>query len=88
MGSLSTQSSAAKIAAQEALLFGAHATYAAACASIICDSGIPTRSTAWNAAVATRRAWGSALPTSSDEQMTILRAMNLGSSPARSILAR
>ena len=73
---------ASYIAFTTELLFGAQATYIAACASIICDSGIPTRSTAWAHAVATTIACGSALPTSSHAQIIILLAINVTLSPA------
>ena len=55
---------------------------------IICASGIPIRSIACAAAVATTSACGSAIPTSSAAQIMILREINLISSPAYSIFAR
>ena len=70
------------------LLLGAVARYVAAWARLSPASGSPIRSTASAAAVATRSAWGSALPTSSEARITIRRAMKRGSSPAASILAR
>jgi hypothetical protein len=51
-------------------------------------SGNPTNSTARAQATATCSAWGSALPTSSDANTIIRRAMNLGSSPPAIITAR
>ena len=54
---------------------------------MIWDSGIPMRSTAWAADTATVSAMGSALPTSSEAQIMMRRAMNLGSSPASSMRA-
>src|SRR3972149_1165029 len=48
-------------------------------------SGRPTNSTAWAAAVATTRAMGSAIPTSSAACTTSRRAMKRGSSPAASM---
>ena len=67
--------------------FGAVAMYVTAWASVSWHSGRPTNSTACSAAAATTSACGSALPTSSDAQMTIRRAMKRGSSPASSIRA-
>ena len=55
---------------------------------MICASGIPIRSTAWEADTATVSAIGSAFPTSSDAQIMIRLAMNLISSPAYNIFAR
>ena len=52
------------------------------------DGGIPIRSTACAAAVATTSACGSAIPTSSAAQIMILLAINLISSPAYNIFAR
>ena len=60
----------------------------AACANMICASGIPTRSTACAHAVATCIACGSALPTSSLAQIIILLAINVTLSPAYNIFAR
>ena len=51
-------------------------------------SGIPTDATACIAAFATTNALGLASPTSSAAQITTLRAMNIGSSPASNILAK
>lgn len=82
VGSVLTDSDAANTALQAALLLGAQAMYVTAWDSMIWASGIPTLSTAWAAAAATTRAWGSALPTSSEAHMRILRAMNPTSSPA------
>gem|GEM_PF-6597576 len=67
---------------------GAHATYAAACARIMRDSGMPIRSTDSAAAFATTKAIGSAFDTSSAAQMVIRLAMNFMSSPAASIRAK
>ena len=50
-------------------------------------SGRPIISTALAAATATTSAMGSALPMSSDAEMTSLLAIKRGSSPASSILA-
>ena len=67
--------------------FGADARYVVACASAIRASGMPTNSTACIAPTATASPRGSAFPMSSEADITSRRAMNLGSSPAISILA-
>ncbi len=85
---LFTTRMASEIALYAALLFGAHAIYVTACDSMICASGIPTRSTAAAADEATTIAIGSAFPISSDASIMILRAINFTSSPAYNILAR
>jgi len=72
----------------DALDFGAHARYVAHWARAWAPSGIPTSCTALEAAIATWRACGAALPMSSLARMTMRRAMKRGSSPASSITAR
>ena len=70
-----------------ALLLGEEAKYTAVCARGMRASGIPITFTAWKQLLASNRAFGFALPMSSEAKMTILRAMNRGSSPAISIRA-
>ena len=67
---------------------GASARYTVAWARLCAHSGMPTCSTAWAAATAIVRAWGSALPMSSLARITIRRAMKRGSSPPSIITAR
>ena len=69
------------------LLFGAVARCTVAWARLSWASGSPTNSRAWAAALATTRACGSAIPTSSLAKITRRRAMKRASSPASSIRA-
>ena len=66
---------------------GLDARYVVHCAKIIRASGIPILSIAENAASARTKAFGDALPISSDARTTNRLAMNNGSSPPSSILA-
>ena len=83
-----TSSNALLIPKYVAFDFLQFATYTAASASIILASGIPIILTACIADVAITSACGSASPTSSDAQITILLAKNTGSSPPFSALAK
>ncbi len=75
-------------ATYDALLLGHDARKVAHWPSTISASGMPMFCTAVIAATAKGSAWGEALPMSSDAKITILLAMNTGSSPASIILAR
>ena len=79
---------AAEIPTTVLLLLGASEIYNTASAKIICASGNPTISAACAADTATRRAAGSANPTSSAAQIIILREIKEVFSPPAIILAR
>ncbi|GAB3279860.1 hypothetical protein GCM10027563_08360 [Parasphingorhabdus pacifica] len=83
-----TSAIAASMAEMTAFDFGAVARWTVACANGSRPSGIPMNWTASAAATAAFIAVGSAIPMSSLACTTSLRAMNRGSSPASTILAR
>ena len=78
---------ASQIAHAAALDFGATARNVTHCDRISCDSGIPTRSTACQHAIAVCSARGSALPMSSLAKIARRLQMKRGSSPDTSMRA-